>query len=141
MSKKITIKRVGIDKLHKTIISSLWEIWALNVGSWTSPAHYIWVVFDGEDWVGYGCARIHDTDTVYLGPTWIHPNYRGNGLQLKLLKKREIFFRKIGIKYLISSTLYTNSTSGNNLIRAGFKLTKAWPGIDPEGLFWRKELC
>lgn len=142
---KLIVRKVkNIFDISDDLTNNLQELWGVNKPNWLTPVHYWWVVFDITDknnpvWVGYGAARIHDQVTLYVGPTFIKEEYRGLGLQKKLLKTREKFAKKTGFSVLISSTNCDNIWSGNNLIRCGFTQRKPWDELSQHGLYWEKK--
>lgn len=136
---KLRIRRVkNIFKIDSSLTRDLKEYWGVESPGWNDSQHWWWVVFDGNKWVGYGGLRVHDAESVYSGPTYIKQEYRGQGLQFKLLKLRLRFAKKLGFSHILSSTSCDNFHSNNNLIKAGFHLIKGW--IEEEGLYWRHSL-
>lgn len=78
--------------------------------------------------------------TGHLSRAGVLPAYRGNSLQLSLIKVREECAKLLGWRTLVSNT-FDNPQSGNNLIHAGFHLfdpEEPW-GIDGTN-YWRKEI-
>ncbi len=54
----------------------------------------------------------------YLKRALVHPEHRGNGLQIRSMSVREDKARKLGWKLLVSET--TNIQSAGNFIKAGY---------------------
>jgi GNAT superfamily N-acetyltransferase len=108
------------------------------------PAKYWWTIHDMVDGleVGHAAMRIVDKETVFMGPTYVAPKARGQGLQRKTLAVREEFAVKVlHCSRAISSTLRDNYASANNLIRCGYLLSS--PILKPhhcDDLWWTKEL-
>lgn len=79
-----------------------------------------------------------------FGPTFVRKAYRGQGIQLKLIQERIKYIKaNFGHSYLYSTTSVDNIASSNNLIRAGFTLTKPWDVYYNNvgtSLFWKKEV-
>lgn len=134
---KLKIRRVkNIFRINKTLTSHLKISWRIEKPTWYTPKHFWWTVTYKGEWVGYAGARIHDEETLYIGPTYIKNEYRGKGLQKRLIMARIRFAKKNGFKKLISSTNWDNYWSSNNLIKCGFFLIKAWDNINEVGLYW-----
>ena len=77
----------------------------------------------------------------YLKRSGVLPEHRGQRLQLRLIRVREAFARKLGWSYLITDTT-DNPASANTLIHAGYKLFKPrfpWGPLD-ETLYWKKTI-
>src|ERR1019366_3836721 len=115
-----------IFSIDNTLTRSLSDNFGLSVPDWTCPQMYWFVIFDNKQWVGYAALRVHDAITLYSGPTYIKPDFRGQGLQVKLLKKRINLAKKLGYSRIISSTYYHNYPSNNSLIKCGFRLICPW---------------
>ncbi len=65
----------------------------------------------------------------------------GRGLQRQLIKTREVFAKKLGLKRLTTYTHVSNIPSSNNLIACWFRLCEPPKGCaDDEFLYWEKEL-
>ena len=80
-------------------------------------------------------------DTVYMSRCCVLPEFRGKGLQKRLLRARERHARALGYTWAITDTR-DNVPSSNSLISCGYKLfepTKPWSFED--SLYWRKKLC
>jgi GNAT superfamily N-acetyltransferase len=76
----------------------------------------------------------------YLCRVGVLPEYRGAGLQRKLILVRERKARKLLCSHMITDTT-DNIASANTLIRAGYKLFKPdWLWAFPHSLYWRKDL-
>ena len=77
-------------------------------------------------------------DTWYLSRAGVLPEYRGQGLQLKMIRARVNAVLKVNPNArIITDTAAWNIYSSNNLIKAGFRTF--WPkepwGL-PEGIYW-----
>lgn len=106
-----------------------------------SRGHW-WIAYDGYLAVGFaGIVRsISWFDCGYLCRAGVLPEYRGKGLQKKLIRVREAKAKKLGWRWLITDTR-DNPASSNSLISTGFKLynpTVPWGFKD--ALYWRKKL-
>lgn len=87
----------------------------------------IWfVAYDDDDKImGYAGIQFNWLDMVdiYISPCFIFPEYRGKGLQRKLLEVREIWAKKNGYTVLTSCAEPDNIYSINNLLAMGYKET------------------
>lgn len=61
-------------------------------------------------------------ETAFLSLSGVIPSARGQGLQRKLIVKREAMCKKLGITRIISYASYDNIPSANNLIKCGYLL-------------------
>ena len=76
----------------------------------------------------------------YFKRAGVTPAHRGNGLQIRLMRVRINKARKLGYSHIVSECTET-VYSGNNFIRAGFKLyepTRPWAFRN--SLYWIKAL-
>jgi GNAT superfamily N-acetyltransferase len=83
---------------------------------------YWWVIYaDFGAGRGAGFAGMVPMDPFpagYLKRCFIHPEHRGNGLQIRCLSVREDKAKKLGWKQLVSET--TSVQSAGNFIKAGY---------------------
>jgi GNAT superfamily N-acetyltransferase len=83
-----------------------------------------WLVYpdEGEQPVGFaGMVPFEPFPGVfYLKRAYVAPDYRGHGLQLRLLFVREVTARELGCKCLVSECAGSNHHSASNFIKAGF---------------------
>ena len=140
----LKIKRVNnIFIVDAKLTEHLKNTWEIVPDSWKSSKCYWWIVKDAKtgEIAGFSAMRIHDHLTFYVGPVEIFSKYRGQGLQLKLLKKKIAFAKKKVYTSIVSSTEAWNYWSSNNLIKAGFRLRAEWEGMkDERNLYWEKKL-
>lgn len=96
-----------------------WE--AYKAGMW-------WLVRSAGKVVAFASAVCVD-GTVVLTRAGVHPDHRGQNLQHRLIEHRVEWARRQSARQVITYTVPNNAASGNNLIRAGFRLFKpeAWP--------------
>lgn len=96
----------------------------------------------GAPKVGFGGVCVYDNgETGFLCRSGVLPQYRGQGLQRRLIQVRERWMRKRGIDTSISYTLTSNLQSNNNLIRSGYRLYRPnWEFKEEHWLYWYKEL-
>lgn len=137
----ITIRRTkDIFVIDKTLTRHLWDWWGINKPDWTTSKSYWWYGYDKYGWMSYAALRVHDEESMYLGPTYVKQEYRGQGLQTKFLAKRIVFAKQLGFKKLLSSTSIDNYPSSNNLIKHKFYLREPWFGIEAGSLYWQKDI-
>lgn len=141
----ITIRRYSnIDDIPG-LVKHIELNWGVGHRTWSAPQRWWFVGFAGlpfnkANWVCYGGLYVFSADTVVCGPTVVWPEYRGQGLQLQLLKKRIAFAKKKGFVKMLSSTYADNYPSMNNLIDAGFKTIRPWCEPEVDGMYWAKDL-
>lgn len=86
------------------------------VGKW-------WVLYDGE--IPAAFAGISPSarwqDTMYLCRSGVLSEYRGRGMQKRLIRVRLNYARKLGMRWVISD-VRDNFPSCNSLISCGFRL-------------------
>jgi GNAT superfamily N-acetyltransferase len=82
----------------------------------------VWFVAYEKDiinWAAYAGIQVRPKE-YYFGPVYVKPEYRGQGLQLRLLRIREEYARERGVHRLTSCAYSSNPYSINNLLKAGF---------------------
>lgn len=110
---------------------------------WDEDAEW-WVVEDHTGGsVAFGGLRTSKDELgAYLCRSGVHPLVRGQGLQRKLIKARETWARKQGLKFLTTDTVFGNYHSANNLIASGFRMfnpISPWGADDSS--YWRKDFA
>lgn len=107
------------------------------------PEDEFWfIAWDGDRPAAFAGLGLEDddNDTGYLCRSGVLASYRGHGLQLRLIRRREAKAIELGLNRLVSDTT-GNVPSSNNLIRAGFHLFEpARPWAFDETLYWEKEI-
>ena len=79
-------------------------------------------------------------DCGYMCRAGVVPEYRGKGLQKRLIKVRELHAKRLRWNWLITDTYY-NHPSANSLISCGFKLyDPTTPWSYKHALYWRKKI-
>lgn len=101
-----------------------------------------WIVWDGDVPAAFAAMRPVSNwpETIYLERCGVLANYRGQGLQQRLLRRREAYARRLGAERLITTT-YRNPKSANNLIARGFLTYEPqtrWGAADT--IYWIKEI-
>lgn len=120
------IKNLSIEKISKDLKKELEKISSLPLNS---PNFFWWVVINHvnqktRNQVGIAGFKVINKSIGYIGPTFVKQSARGHKLQLRLIKKRLSFAKKLGLRKVISRVDYNNHWSANNLIKAGFLLDK-----------------
>ncbi len=103
-----------------------------------------WLAYDeaGEP-VGFAGMRpaLSEPEAVYLSRCGVLSGHRGRGLQRRLLQARLRHAKALRCPAAITTT-YCNPPSGNNLIRAGFRLYAPGAPWGSEGTcYWRLSLA
>lgn len=99
-----------------------------------------WLLWDGKDAVGYCGVRMY-ADSAYLARAALLPEFRGRGLQRRMVQAREKYAVDKGIKLMLTDTVATNPASMNTLIRCGYKTfvpEEQWKYAG--AIYWRKHL-
>lgn len=111
-------------------------------GRLDNPSRLWFVLWNGKTWLGYGGYREIDSDRVYFGPTFVKEEFRGMGLQGKLIRARLKKAKNDGYLEAISSIYAYNHQSGNNLIAASFKMTDIprYYDIEADEVWFKKVL-
>jgi len=107
-----------------------------DAGAW-------WVVYDEETPAAFGGVIPSSQwgDAVYLCRAGVAVQYRGKGLQKRLITARERYARAAGMKWAVTDTT-NNPASANSLISRGFKLFDPSRPWGPKGaLYWKKRLA
>lgn len=99
-----------------------------------------WVILDDGKIIAY-CGCIYSCNVCIFNRAWVHKNYRGLGLQRKMIKARINAAYKNDCYVCVTYTTPCNTPSANNLIKTKFLL------FDPEYkyagkgmLYFRKKL-
>lgn len=109
-----------------------------------APTHvgWWWIVYDGPLPVGF-CGLYQSVkwrDAGYLCRSGVMPEYRGRGLQKRLIRLRERKAREAGMTWLVTDT-YENPPSSNSLIACGYKTYQPETPWGADGVtYWRKSL-
>ena len=81
-----------------------------------------WLVKKGRKEVGFAILTILDKEIAFLSRAGLLPCARGKGLHTRLIRVRERYARKHGIKKIITYTTRDNITSAHNLEKNGYRL-------------------
>jgi len=139
-----TIRQVDGSQRHwETVLRALQKS-CLPGDVVLSPRAGWWFVATASDgrYAGFGAMSPSTrwSDCVYLSRAGVLPEFRGQGLQKRLIRIRLKTAKAIGMNWAVTDT-YDNPASGNNMIACGFKL---FIPSDPWGvgrtLYWRKRI-
>lgn len=101
----------------------------------------IWLLArDGMQPLGYAGLKVYEPGSAYLNRAGVLPQYRGKGLQKKLVKARLRLAKKLGVETVVTYTMSHNHASSNTLISCGFRLYEPkfpWVGTE-EVLYWKR---
>lgn len=120
-----------------TLIQELDKI-CLPGCSWY-PADYSWCLWSDDFLVGYAClTHSRQWDKCgYLCRSGILPEFRGKGLQKRLIRARIRKARELGWQALVTDTR-KNPASANSLIACGFKMYEPQnPWSFKDACYWR----
>jgi GNAT superfamily N-acetyltransferase len=79
-------------------------------------------------------------DVAYFKRVAVLPEYRGYGLQAKLMDAAENAAALAGYRRMVSTTDIVNVHSSNNFIKRGWRLTNPEKPWEPTSLYWYKDL-
>jgi GNAT superfamily N-acetyltransferase len=117
------------------------------------PRGYWWLVYDEASFGTYNrikphvaigfCGLTHtltDPNTGYLKRAGVLRDYRGQGLQRRMITVRERKARRLGLTTMLTDTT-DNPASANSLIRAGYKIFEpAYRWAFNHSIYWKKDL-
>jgi len=138
-----SIRRVDGSKDNQAALLTWLQIEILS-GDDTLPTNigWWWVLYCDDQPIGFCSLRpsAYWLDTLYLCRAGVLPQYRGKGLQKRLIRVRERYAKRLNVNWLISDT-YNNPASTNSLIRCGFQMYIPTKKYGAEGTcYWRKRL-
>jgi RimJ/RimL family protein N-acetyltransferase len=89
-------------------------------------ACYWWIVWDGDKPVAFAglrpCQEKVNEGMAALTRCGVIRDYRGLGLQKKLIRARVRMAKRLGLRQVVAYVKKWNLASANSLIRCGFKL-------------------
>jgi GNAT superfamily N-acetyltransferase len=104
---------------------------------------YWWVAHDGREVAGFCmlmATEAQPTTVAYLKRAGVRLLHRGQGLQRRFVRVREMLARKLGFRTLVTDTT-DNPSSANNLIACGYRIYRP---PEPWGfhhtIYWYKDL-
>lgn len=144
---RFTIKKVDITDLlvQKAIHSMLDEVFAPN--EWDSAPRFTeghwWVAYKDGEAAGFAgmVPSARTPNAGYLKAAGVLKQFRGYGLQKRLIKKRLDHAKKLGWTHVVTETINHNSASANSLIACGFRMFSPEPGWGSSyACYWRRWL-
>jgi GNAT superfamily N-acetyltransferase len=145
---KIAVRRVDIaDRLVTEAIATMFKDTFTKGNPWCGkirPSRGDWwiALVDSKEAGFAGMVPSHKAPNAgYLCASGVLPEYRGNGIQKRLLRARIAQARKYGWTELRTETINDNPASANALIACGFRCftpEKAWGS--PYAVYWRKAI-
>jgi len=140
---QLKIVKLPTDEAEE-VIPGLHDLcWPSRMDSyWDADAEW-WVANEPEGGsVAFGGLRVSKLENgAYLCRGGVAPAFRGQGLQRRLIKAREQYARRQGLRHLITNTVYGNHWSANNLIAEGFRMyNPIAPWGDDDDNYWWKDL-
>jgi GNAT superfamily N-acetyltransferase len=134
----IRIRRIDAERVRD--LSALLLVADDASSVWELDGTY-WAAFDGPRIVGYGgyIKSQRWLDCVYFCDAAVRPEYRGHGLQKRLIRARLAGAKREGFWGSHTYTSVENPASSRSLIRCGFK--PYWPKNPWAGdmcYWWRK---
>lgn len=134
--------------LHKSLYNDLIDI-ELNNPNWKGigdefkPNREWWIIEDKNQIVAYcGHCFVQWSMTnhyIYFNRAWVKKDYRGKGLQKRLIRVRIRNAKKL-TNTILTYTIKDNYPSINSLISCGFKLYEPeYKYIDDEVLYFRMD--
>lgn len=106
-----------------------------NIGFW-------WIAYDGDKPIGFCGMKASSqwVETGYMNRAGVINNYRGKGLQRRMIRVRVAKAKKLGWTTVVTDTT-DNPESGNNLFRCGFKMYEPRnPWANDNSIYWRRKL-
>lgn len=105
--------------------------------------NYWWFLYNRKKVIAYCSMMFIDRGGLvgYFTRVGVLKNYRGRGLQRKLIKARINYAKRKGADRVVTYTLCSNTSSSNNLIACKFKTYKPtimWAGEDC--IYWQRML-
>jgi len=140
------LKRIspGVDPFDRTYLVDLHEDVFGTSAPPIIPHEGVWfVVTDGPKYVAFGGMRYLPkmVNWAYLNRSGVLNAHRGRGLQKRLIRARERYARRVGIKVLVTDTSF-NPASANSLIATGFRVyDPVEPWAFEHSIYWKKELA
>ncbi|MBQ8407074.1 MAG: GNAT family N-acetyltransferase [Clostridia bacterium] len=85
----------------------------------------LFVAGEGKENLAYDADEVKDVNTsANVKLIIVRPDYRGNGLQVELVKRLQESAKKSGFEWLCATVAPTNSYSYDNFVKSGFTHTK-----------------
>ena len=113
----------------------------LPTDDWYAEESVCWVAYYGETAVGFAMLSLLDNKVAYLTRSGVLSEFRGYGLQRRLIRAREMLARKLNFTKIITYTKIYNINSINNLQKCGYWLYEPEQEYaDVDCIYWYKDL-
>lgn len=101
-----------------------------------------WIAYEDDSPVGFATVKVADEgSSAFLQRAGVSSSARGAGLQRRLIRVREQWARRQGIKAMLTYTTYENHASISNLLKSGYRFyTPAWHWAGPDVHYYQKRL-
>jgi GNAT superfamily N-acetyltransferase len=84
-----------------------------------------------------GLLECDEGKSGFLCRAGVFSDYRGRGIQLRLIQERVRYSRSVGHTQVLTYTTHDNAPSNNNLIRAGFRqYLPVYPWEGSSFMYW-----
>ena len=138
------IRIIPVDSALKTLIDLQLECLPGDDPEIPKAGSWWWLAID-EDGKAVGFAGMRPSErwqqTIYLCRAGVLPDYRGQGIQKRLIRARLAKARALGNTHAITDCTTENPASAKSLIKAGFR--PYWPKAPwglPHSIYWIKKL-
>lgn len=141
-SRMVKFRRVALSTDTAKLLRALQKTCLPYDAPYMDKSAWYWVGFWRETPVAFCilAPSVRWADCVYLARAGVVSEFRGRGLQKKMITLREKWARKQGYKWAVTDTS-ENTPSANSLISRDYRLyepAKPW-GLS-RALYWRKRL-
>ena len=138
----VVFKRILLTPKNKKLFASLQKTCLPYDSVYTETKAWYWVGYFNKTPIAF-CVlapSLQWSDCVYLARAGVVKEFRGRGLQKRMISIRERWARKQGYKWIVSDTT-ENPASANSLIGRGYKIYEpSNPWGFKHSLYWRKRL-
>lgn len=127
--------QIAIKLMHEECYDAVDNPYTPTSGDW-------WVAFEGKTAAAFAGIQQAASDPAagYLCRAGVLPEWRGAGLQKRLIQKRVAFARARGWTEVITDT-NLNPASANSLIACGFRMySPSAPWSFATACYWRKSI-
>lgn len=138
----IRIKAVTLTQETKLLITEAHTVCFPNDERYCPEKGHWWIAYDGDRLAGFAGIRRSNrwSDAGYLCRAAVMPEFRGCGLQKRLIRVRIAKARSLGWRYCITDTRL-NPKSANSLISCGFRMyLPRVPWSFRDACYWRLNL-
>ena len=130
------------DTVRRMMADGIMELWLVMDGNQIAAAFDI--LHPGTDSYNYGydlsLSQEELLQVVHMDTAAVHPDYRGLGLQRKMVELAEQSLRGNGRRILLSTVHPENQYSLNNMLKQGYQIQKRIEKYDSERFVLRKEI-